>query len=134
MISRVIEALSSRFCPGLQHLYLPISEAFITDFHKVARVLSAPCVPECHKSVTWIHTTIDIKCVTMVAGKMVHCLTTLIQYTEHTRPAKKQNNNKKNFINSISSEPDTFVWVPWVAVIHAVHRNSYIILKIQRES
>lgn len=38
----------------------PVAEACITALHEVTSVLSVPCGPECHESVTWIHSTLGL--------------------------------------------------------------------------
>lgn len=48
--------------PRLQPLLQTHTEAFITSLGSVPMVLSAPCVPECHKGVLSFHTTWDIHC------------------------------------------------------------------------
>ena len=76
-------------------------------------MLSAPSVPECPKSVKWIHTALVIKCVPMVTENLVHSLNTLFSDIGHTWPAT-------SFIHFTFMEPDTFLWVLLVGVMHKV--------------
>lgn len=51
---------------------------------RVMSVISAPYVLDCHESVSWIHNTLDMKCVPMVVSKMVCCLITLDVFIHRT--------------------------------------------------